>query len=43
MKNQAAPGTPQAAGGTALTADQNARITRLEQKLDKLINHLGVK
>ena len=30
-----------AAGG--LNPDQNARISRLEQKLDKLIKHLGVK
>ena len=35
-------GAPSGAGG-ALSPDQNARMTRLEQKLDKLINHLGVK
>ena len=37
------PSQAAAGGGSSLTADQNARITRLEQKLDKLIKHLGVK
>ena len=49
QQNSVAAGSPQI--GTAgaappqqgLSADQNARIARLEQKLDKLINHLGVK
>ena len=27
----------------SLTPDQNARLSRLEQKVDKLIKHLGVK
>ena len=31
-------------GGTAgLKPDEVARLTRLEQKVDKLIRHLGVK
>ena len=44
-RDQMSGQAPQAAagGGSSLTADQNARITRLEQKLDKLIKHLGVK
>jgi len=29
--------------GTAISPDQNARLQRLEQKMDKLIKHLGVK
>ena len=29
--------------GTAMSPDQNARLQRLEQKVDKLIKHLGVK
>jgi hypothetical protein len=49
MKNQRQPGQPPqgapqgAPGAAGLNPDQNARITRLEQKLDKLIKHLGVK
>ena len=35
-------GAPSGAGG-ALSPDQNARINRLEQKLDKLMKHMGVK
>ena len=34
-----APGAP----GGSLTPDDRARLSRLEQKVDKLINHLGVK
>ena len=30
-------------GGAKLSPDQEARLTRVEQKLDKLIKHLGVK
>ena len=30
-------------GGVNLTADQDARLQRLEQKVDKLMKHLGVK
>ena len=37
------PVTPGPGQGNQLSAEQNARITRLEQKLDKLIKHLGVK
>ena len=40
MKNQPQQIAP---GGASLSPDQNARITRVEQKLDKLIKHLGVK
>jgi len=36
-----APGAP--GGAASLTPDQNARLNRLEQKVDKLIAHLGVK
>ena len=32
-----------AIGGVNLTADQDARLQRLEQKVDKLMKHLGVK
>ncbi len=34
---------PQAQIATNLNPDQEARLSRLEQKLDKLIKHLGVK
>ena len=30
-------------GGAKLSPDQEARLARVEQKLDKLIKHLGVK
>ena len=30
-------------GSANLSPDQNARLQRLEQKVDKLIKHLGVK
>ena len=40
VQGQMPQGAPGAAG---LNPDQNARISRLEQKLDKLIKHLGVK
>ena len=36
-QNQQVGATP------SLTPDQNARISRLEQKMDKLMKHLGVK
>ena len=42
MKNQATGNAP-AAGSSNLSPDQNARLQRLEQKVDKLIKHLGVK
>ena len=34
---------PQPNVGANLNADQEARLKRLEQKMDKLIKHLGVK
>ena len=39
-QGQPSQGAPGIAG---LNPDQNARMTRLEQKMDKLIKHLGVK
>ena len=49
FKQQGQPGQPGQPGQlppgapVGLNPDQNARITRLEQKMDKLIKHLGVK
>ena len=41
---QGAPAAQQGQGGMqALNPDQNARITRVEQKIDKLMKHMGVK
>ena len=37
------PNVQQVPNNNSLSPDQNARLTRLEQKVDKLIKHLGVK
>ena len=41
LTGQKAPGGMSA--GTGLNPDQGARLQRVEQKLDKLMNHLGIK
>ena len=41
MQQQGGPGAP--TGSAGLTQDDRAKLSRLEQKVDKLIKHLGVK
>ena len=42
-QNQSVPPTAINNAGNTISADSDARVRRVEQKLDKLIKHLGVK